>query len=76
MTIKEAIEELFQGGLVGDIRTKAHFMLESGAVDTSDSTKNMLIAKALVYSALKTVTENYRPLSKEGKKIVANLKHF
>lgn len=42
------------------------------AIDTNDYTQ----AKALAYVICKSLSENLRPLSKEGKKEVSNLEKF
>ena len=59
------------------ILTKSEYLLNSGAVEPANYTKDdYLLAKVILDTALKDASDNWHPLSDEGRAIAKNLEHF
>lgn len=59
-----------------NVKMKFNEFLNSGAVDITNHANNYLLPKVFAAAIFGWLAEQYEPLSKDGKKMLKNLRNF
>ena len=75
MQFKEKIDGMIPD-LIEGIRKECDKLFDSGGIDPKAYQNDWLLPKIILSVAIENQIWQYKPLSPEGKKEIANLKHF